>query len=120
MCKIGERIKKRRLQLGLSADDVAIAIGKNRATIYRYENEDISNIPISALEPLAKVLKTTPGYFMGWSSGENCKINNLSVNQSRIVKLFDLLTESQQENIIGRAEILAEQNEENQNQENIG
>lgn len=63
---VGKRIKKRRKELGLSVDAMAENIGKNRATIYRYESEDIENLPISILEPLARVLKTTPAYLMGW------------------------------------------------------
>ena len=63
---IGKRIKERRKELGLSVDDVAGKLGKNRATVYRYESSDIENLPITILEPLSRVLKTTPDYLMGW------------------------------------------------------
>lgn len=62
----GDRIKQRRLELGLSADELALRIGKSRATIYRYENGDIENMPTPILEPLAKALYTTPAQLMGW------------------------------------------------------
>lgn len=65
---IGERIKTRRLELNLSVDEVAEKLGKNRATIYRYENNEIENFPTTVLEPLAKVLNTTPAYLMGWET----------------------------------------------------
>lgn len=65
--KIGERIKQRREELGLSADQVAERIGKNRATVYRYESNDIKSFPIEVLSPLADVLKTTPAFLMGWN-----------------------------------------------------
>ena len=64
--RIGERIKQRRLELGYTADALAKLLNKNRATIYRYENGDIENMPIDVLEPLAKALNTTPAYLMGW------------------------------------------------------
>lgn len=64
---IGERIKNRRKELGLSVDDVANSLGKNRATVYRYESNEIENLPITILEPLSKILKTTTGYLMGWT-----------------------------------------------------
>lgn len=67
---VGERIKNRRIELGLSVDDVAAALGKNRATVYRYESNDIENLPLSVLEPLASVLRTTPAYLMGWDITE--------------------------------------------------
>lgn len=62
----GKRIKKRRTELGLTVDDLAKKLGKNRATVYRYESDEIENFPTSVLEPLAKVLKTSPAYLMGW------------------------------------------------------
>lgn len=65
--RIGERIKQRRLELGYTADALAKMLNKNRATIYRYENGDIENMPIDVLEPLAKALNTTPAYLMGWT-----------------------------------------------------
>lgn len=64
---IGERIKQRRLVLGKSADEVADLLGKNRATVYRYESNEIENFPAKALAPLAKVLETSPAYLMGWT-----------------------------------------------------
>lgn len=63
---VGDRIKQRRLELGLSVDDLASKLNKNRATVYRYESNDIENFPTSTLEPLAKALGTTPAYLMGW------------------------------------------------------
>nr|DAV45972.1 MAG TPA: helix-turn-helix domain protein [Caudoviricetes sp.] len=63
---VGSRIREFRKRLGLSVDDVAEKLGKNRATIYRYESDDIENLPAPVLEPLAKVLQTTPAELMGW------------------------------------------------------
>ena len=63
---IGERIKARRLEIGMSVDQLAEAIGKNRATVYRYESNDIEKYTIDVLYPLASALRTTPAYLMGW------------------------------------------------------
>lgn len=62
----GERIKQLRKALGLSAEELGTLIGKTRATIYRYENGEIEDMPITILEPLAKALNTTPAFLMGW------------------------------------------------------
>lgn len=64
--KVGDRIKQRRLKLEISADELADKIGKSRATVYRYENGDIENMPTTVLEPIADALNTTPAYLMGW------------------------------------------------------
>lgn len=68
---IGERIKQRRTELGLSVDEVAEKLGKNRATVYRYESNEIENLPVGTLEPLAKILETTPAQLMGWDDDES-------------------------------------------------
>ena len=63
---IGDRIKKLRKEKGISVDNLAEIIGKDRATIYRYESNDIEKMPTSVLEPLATALGTTPAHLMGW------------------------------------------------------
>lgn len=63
---IGKRIRDRRKELGLSADDLAEAIGKDRTTIYRYERGAIEKLPTNILVPIAEALHTTPAYLMGW------------------------------------------------------
>lgn len=65
---IGERIKLRRKQLKMSADDLAEKLGKNRATIYRYEKNEIENMPYDVIEPLAKALNVSPAYLLGWEN----------------------------------------------------
>ena len=63
---IGERIRNKRKEADFSVEELAKKLGKDRATIYRYENGDIGNLPLSILEPLARVLGTSPAYLMGW------------------------------------------------------
>ena len=63
--KVGQRIKDRRKALKMSADELGAKIGKNRATVYRYENGDIENLPIEMLNPIAEALQTSPQYLMG-------------------------------------------------------
>lgn len=64
---VGERIKNRRKQLGLSAEQIAAELGVSPATVYRYESNEIMNMRIDKLEPIAKALHTSPAYLMGWS-----------------------------------------------------
>lgn len=67
---IGQRIKLLRTKRGMSIDDLAEKLGKNRTTIYRYENGDIENLPLGILNPLAEALDTTPAHLMGWEQKE--------------------------------------------------
>lgn len=67
----GEIMKARRKELGISAETVAENIGVSPATIYRYEKGDIEKVPGDLLEPLAKILRTTPAFLMGWSDSSD-------------------------------------------------
>lgn len=59
-------MKERRKELGFSAEYVAEKLGVSPATIYRYERGDIEKMPGNILEPISKILHTTPAYLMGW------------------------------------------------------
>ena len=63
---IADRIRNRRLELGLSVDDLAELLNKNRATVYRYESNYIKTYSADVIESLAKALQTTPAYFYGF------------------------------------------------------
>ncbi len=90
----GERMKRMRKRLGLSADELAAKIGKDRATIYRYESNDIENMPTSILEPLAKALNTTPSVLMGWEEETNDKATSLITDrETRLLTDFRALDE---------------------------
>lgn len=65
--RIGERIRITRIKQGLTIEELASRLGKNKTTIYRYENGDIENLPLGILDSLASALNTTPAYLMGWS-----------------------------------------------------
>lgn len=81
--RVGERIKSRRKEIGLSAEEVAKELGVSPATVYRYESNDIMNMRIDKLEPIAKALRTTPAYLMGW---EDDKKENPPAESQRILE----------------------------------
>lgn len=77
----------------MTIDQLAAKLGKNRTTVYRYENGDIENLPLDILNPLAEALDTTPAYLMGWETDEllSTRISDgneesiyLSVNKSYV------------------------------------
>lgn len=105
--KIGQRIKEKRKELKISADELASRLGKDRSTIYRYENGDIENLPLDILKPIATALSTTPQYLMGWeNSQENNDIiieskqkqseeSGLSLKKKKFIKLVEQMSDDQ-------------------------
>ena len=72
----GERIKKRRIELGITAEELGIKTGVNRSTVYRYEKGDIEKFPVSVLEPFARALQTSVAYLMGWTDNPILSFEN--------------------------------------------
>jgi len=64
---VGDRIRRARLARGISATQLAKMIGKDRSTVYRYENGEVGGARVGILEPIAEALGTTPAALMGWT-----------------------------------------------------
>lgn len=101
---VGEKIKKRRKELGLSADQLAEKLGKDRSTIYRYESKEIEKLPVDIIEPLAKALLVTPQFLMGWTEEKNTPQREERTPEGErhqkyeeIFNLFDSLSEERTE-----------------------
>ena len=80
--KVNEIIKKRRKELGLTLKDVANELNVSESLISRYESNDVKNMGIDKLIPLAKVLNTTPAYLMGWEKGDKREIYDFYINEN--------------------------------------
>lgn len=64
----GERIKHARERIGMSQVSLADKINVSKQTMYKYENDIITNIPSNVIEAIAAATYTTPQYIMGWDT----------------------------------------------------
>lgn len=89
---IGERIKNVRTKLGISQVAFADKIGVSKQTLYKYENNIITNIPSDKIEAIAKFSGYSPSYFMGWENAENnardYMIHSLTSDESWFVEHY--------------------------------
>lgn len=66
MATLYDRIKSRRLEMGLTVEDLAHKMGyKDKSSISKIENGK-ADIPQSKIAAFADALETTPAYLMGW------------------------------------------------------
>lgn len=81
---IADRIRNRRLELGLSVDDLAQRLQKNRATVYRYESNYIKSYSPDVMDSLAKALETTPAYFYGYDEPDQATEDQLQAKNDDV------------------------------------
>lgn len=63
---IGERIKERRIALGMTQDELAQKIGyKSRSSVNKLESARV--LPSRKIEKMAAALECRPAYLMGWT-----------------------------------------------------
>ncbi|ORP02751.1 phage repressor protein [Streptococcus mitis] len=80
---VGERIKQRRKDLKMSADELATSVGVSRSTIFRYEKGDIEKVGPDVLKKIADRLNVSPADLMGW---DDTPVQELKIPTSPLVQ----------------------------------
>lgn len=92
MCEIANKIKSRRIELGLTLEDVAQAVGVGRSTVQRWESGLIRNMGRDKIARLATVLNMNPVEFVPMPGNEpsedDARLEALHQNP-RLGMLFD-------------------------------
>ena len=117
--KYNEYIKNRRIELGLTLEEVAAKVGVTKATVQRWESGLIANLRRDKIATLAKELETSPAFILGFDCanfGTNTGIigdnnhNNHITNakaltpiQNAIIAVCSTLTEEQQSDVLSYA-----------------
>ena len=70
---IGEIIKKNRLELNLTLDDVAKAVGVSKSTVQRWESGQINNMRRDRIDSLSKILQISPLIFVDANEDDHKK-----------------------------------------------
>lgn len=68
-----DKVKGRRLELGLTLEVIAKAVGVSAPTIQRYESGEIKNLGKDKIKALADALNLTPSYLMDWDEKPKVK-----------------------------------------------
>lgn len=105
---VGERIKFRRKQLGITADTLAEKVGVSRSTVFRWEKGDIEKVPGDTLVPIANALSVTPAYLMGWEEPSPALSFTLTPTEAELVQTFRSLNPLGQEEALDHLHHLSE------------
>lgn len=105
---VGERMRERRKQLGLSAEFIAEKLDCSPATIYRYESGYIEKMPVDSIIPIANILNVSPAYLMGWETEKTAagEGDGLSPLEKRLMQLVHCLSDDQKEMLLAQIELL--------------
>jgi transcriptional regulator with XRE-family HTH domain len=77
---VGERIKQRRKELKMSADELSERVGVSRSTIFRYEKGDIEKVGPEVLKKIADTLNISPAELMGWEKRNSDRKEGVATN----------------------------------------
>ena len=84
----GERLRKIRLERGLTQSELAERLKTTKQTIFKYETGIVSNIPLNRVEDLAAALNVDPAWLMGWDESANLPDGILQMPSVRKIPLI--------------------------------
>ena len=98
MAVIGKYVRARRLELGLTQEELAHKMGyKTKSSINKIEL-GFQDIPLPKVEELAKCLDCAPGYLMGWDDN----------NYNALIELVDKMDDAQLARLLAYAQGLTD------------
>ena len=94
---VGLRIKLAREQKNLTLEEVAKRCETTKQTIFKYENEIVTNIPYDKIVLLSKALDVSPSYLFGWEEKEISPGEpELTEGEKLMLELFRQIPEDRQ------------------------
>lgn len=97
---LGDKIRNRRNQLGMTQDDLAMALKVKRQTIHKYESGITTNLPLGRVQELADALDVSPAYLMGWNEKKPADSEWNSELEKENFRLFKALNPDQQREVL--------------------
>ena len=91
MFLFGKRLKETREGLNISAEELAEAIGVNKATIHRYETGYFKSIKLDKLDKIAEFLNVSKSYLTGDSKDKYFKESFTTVFEAKPKELSEIL-----------------------------
>lgn len=81
---IGQKIKERRLALGLTLEELGNKVGVGASTVRKWETNFIKDMKIDKVQKVAEALDVSPMYLMGWDKSQSVSIEQVHTNNGLI------------------------------------
>lgn len=100
---VGQRIKAAREQKDMTLEEVAKRCETTKQTIFKYENEIVTNIPYDKIVMLSNALDVSPSYLFGWDEEKKDSPDQLTLTEGEkaMIELFRLVPEDKQQLVLG-------------------
>lgn len=94
---IGHRIRVARERKNMTLEEVATRCKTTKQTIFKYENEIVTNIPYDKIVLLSNALDVSPSYLFGWEEKKDSPTEpELSEGEKLMLELFRQIPEDRQ------------------------
>ena len=97
---VGQRIKTAREIKNMTLEEVAKKCDTTKQTIFKYENEIVTNIPYEKILLLSRALDVSPSYLFGWDESNSHTEPKLSEGEQRVIDLFRQVPEDKQQLVL--------------------
>ena len=96
---VGERIKKIRTEKDMQQIDLAVKSGISKQTLYKYENNIVTNIPLSTITKIAKALNVSEAIIMGWEDTEDFT-DDMVLEEIELLDMYRKLKDDEKQSVI--------------------
>ena len=96
----GDKLKQRRLELGLTMQEVADKVGVSKPTIQRYESGVIDNMRKDKIALLAKALQVTPEFIIGINTKNQPQEKSLEADEKELIECYKLCSNEDKEELL--------------------
>ena len=98
---VGKRIALAREQKNMTLEEVAKLCETTKQTIFKYENEIVTNIPYDKIVLLSKALDVSPSYLFGWEEKKNSPSEpSITEGEKMLLDLFNRVPEDKQQLVL--------------------
>lgn len=85
---MGDRIHKKRIELGMTMDELGAKVGVQKSAVNKWEKNVVSNMKRSVISELATALEVTPIWLMYGDNPPGLQLAREMVDQQEVLKFY--------------------------------